>query len=101
MNYFYMKKKNNNKNRLKGVSLFSSAGFTDWSGCELNPEYCEIAKARIKHWTGEDVEMETTYTIPKETDKIPNTMSSDYCECGGKIKKIVSGRCCDLCMKDY
>ena len=27
------------------------AGFTDWEWCELNPEYIEIAEARIKHWS--------------------------------------------------
>lgn len=26
------------------------AGFTNWQACELNPEYVEIAKARIKYW---------------------------------------------------
>ncbi len=25
----------------------------------------------------------------------------DLCECGGKIKKIASGRCCEWCLKDY
>jgi DNA modification methylase len=27
------------------------AGFTNWSACELSPEYVEIAKARIEYWT--------------------------------------------------
>jgi DNA modification methylase len=27
------------------------AGFTDIEWCELNPEYVEIAKARIEYWS--------------------------------------------------
>jgi DNA modification methylase len=27
------------------------AGFTDWEWCELNPEYIDIANARIEHWS--------------------------------------------------
>jgi DNA modification methylase len=29
------------------------AGFLDWEGCEINPEYVEIANARIKHHTSQ------------------------------------------------
>ncbi len=34
------------------------AGFTNWSACEINPEYVEIAKARIEHWTAKEEQME-------------------------------------------
>jgi DNA modification methylase len=27
------------------------AGFTNWVGCEINPDYVEIAKARIDYWS--------------------------------------------------
>lgn len=30
------------------------AGFTNWVGCEINPDYVEIAKARIDYWTTQD-----------------------------------------------
>lgn len=30
------------------------AGFKNWVGCEINPEYVEIAKARIEYWTTQD-----------------------------------------------
>ena len=34
------------------------AGFTNWCGCEINPEYVEIAKARIKHWTSQHEQLD-------------------------------------------
>jgi DNA modification methylase len=34
------------------------AGFTDWSACEINPEYLEIAQARIEHWSMKKVKVE-------------------------------------------
>lgn len=30
------------------------AGFNNWVGCEINPDYVEIAKARIDYWTTQD-----------------------------------------------
>lgn len=30
------------------------AGFKNWVGCEINPDYVEIAKARIDYWTTQD-----------------------------------------------
>jgi hypothetical protein len=41
------------------------AGFTDWLACELNPEYVEIAKARLKHWTGAEPEVKTLEIRPE------------------------------------
>jgi DNA modification methylase len=33
--------------------------------------------------------------------KISKMIQQDTCECGGKIKKTASGRCCEWCLKDY
>ena len=41
------------------------AGFTNWVGCEINPEYVEIAKARIEHWTKQDNQL-TMFDIERE-----------------------------------
>jgi DNA modification methylase len=34
------------------------AGFTNWVGCEINPDYVEIAKARIDYWTTSEKEID-------------------------------------------
>ena len=77
-------------------------------GIELTEDYIPIIEAR------------TGCKIVKLTDKLPdykpskfkeekieplqekiNKIQQDICECGGKIKKTASGRCCEWCMKDY
>ncbi len=76
-------------------------------GIELTEEYLPIIQAR------------TGCEIIKLTDKLQDYKQSkfkeekieplqekinniqDICECGGKIKKIASGRCCEWCLKDY
>lgn len=37
------------------------AGFNNWTGCEINPDYVEIAKARIDHWTTQDEQQDIFY----------------------------------------
>ena len=44
------------------------AGFTNWVGCEINPEYVEIAKARIEYWTTQD-EQVTIFDIERKTNE--------------------------------
>ena len=34
------------------------AGFKHWVGCEINPDYVEIAKARIDYWTTQDEQLD-------------------------------------------
>ncbi len=76
-------------------------------GIEMTEEYLPIIQAR------------TGCEIIKLTDKLQDYKQSkfkeekieplqekinniqDICECGGKIKKIASGRCCEWCLKDY
>ena len=41
------------------------AGFTNWVGCEINPDYVEIAKARIDYWTTQDKQL-TMFDIERE-----------------------------------
>ena len=34
------------------------AGFNNWVGCEINPDYVDIAKARIDYWTTQDEQLD-------------------------------------------
>jgi len=88
------------------------AGFTNWSGCELNEEYCEIAKARIKHWTGQNIKIEKYIKEEikkeikndiKENKKVKKEFKKgDKCpKCGGRLKKTKYGMTCEDCLTDY
>jgi len=46
---------------------FMKAGFTDIHGCEINQEYIDIAKARIKYWQSVNFNLEYKQT---ESEKI-------------------------------
>jgi DNA modification methylase len=45
------------------------AGFTNWVGCEINPDYVEIAKARIDYWSNKFDDGLDEIVVEKEIDK--------------------------------
>ena len=78
-------------------------------GVELAEEYIPIIKARtgceIIHNTKNVIQEEETI-IEQEIKEKPIDIQKpkndiQVCECGGKIKKIASGRCCEWCLKTY
>ena len=44
------------------------AGFTEYDACEINPEYIQIANARIEYWQDKNLEdrPEKVYENPKQ-----------------------------------
>ncbi len=43
------------------------AGFTDFCGCEINPNYCEIGKKRFEYFTLQKSEIETEKEVSENT----------------------------------